>query len=60
MESAGKDEKDVVNGFDLSTRETELTKTACHVSIEQEAETRVLVLYTGGTIGMKSNHQGGI
>lgn len=55
-----KDGEHVVNGFDLSIREAELTKTACHVSIEQEAETRVLVLYTGGTIGMKSNNQGGI
>lgn len=48
-----------LNGFDLSIRETELTKAAIHDSIDHEAEARILVLYTGGTIGMKSNTNGG-
>ncbi|CAC5396772.1 ASPG [Mytilus coruscus] len=46
------------NEFDNSIREAELKKTAIHESIDQEAEARILVLYTGGTIGMKSNNQG--
>ncbi|XP_071159047.1 L-asparaginase-like isoform X1 [Mytilus edulis] len=46
------------NEFDLSIREAELKKIVIHESIDQEAEARILVLYTGGTIGMKSNNQG--
>ena len=58
METTETDEL-LTNGFNLKIRESELTKTAISDSIDHEAEARVLVLYTGGTIGMKSNNHGG-